>query len=207
MSYNPITDFLALLRTTAGGVRNERMPGLDFVVSALSRAGLITLYVGQTEPTANQATTAWFVPASPSWVAEGVLFLWNSTAGAYQVATPALWTALFSVVVSGYSFQSAPDAANNILVGTSVLAIQRAAPAATSIILPNLGAQWAQAPTQKLQIVDFSTGVVAHNITIATADGSTVMQGANLHIFSTADQLAGVSLQPVPALNAWIVTP
>lgn len=205
MSYNPITDFLALLRTTAGGVRSERMPGLDFVVSALARAGMITLYVGQTEPVANQATTAWFVPASPSWVAEGVLFLWNVDAGEYQVATPALWTAFFSFIISGYSFQSAPDAVNNVLVGTSLLAIERVAPAATSIILPSLGAQRLQ--TGALKIADYSTGVVNHTITVSTADGSTIMQRASLLLYSTADQLAGVELEPCPELNSWIIAP
>lgn len=205
MSYNPITDFLALLRTTAGGVRSERMPGLDFVVSALARAGMITLYVGQTEPVVNQAATAWFVPASPSWVAEGVLFLWNVDAGKYQVATPALWTAFFSFVVSGYSFQSAPDAVNNVLVGTSLLAIERVAPTATSIILPNLGAQRLQ--TGALKIADYSTDVVNHTITVSTADGSTIMQRANLLLYSAADQLAGVELEPCPELNSWIIAP
>lgn len=92
MSYNPVTDFLALLRSTSGGVRTERMPGLDYVISALARAGLITVSVGQTAPIANQATTVWFQPAVPSWNAEGVVWLWNSTLAIYQVATPTLWS-------------------------------------------------------------------------------------------------------------------
>ena len=210
MAYNPITDFPALLRVTGGGERFERMPGLDFVVLALARMGMITLSVSQTAPTVNKATTAWFLPASPSWTAEGVLFLWNATTEAYEVATPALWTALFSLVESGYSFQSAPDANNNILVGTTVLAVQRdngGIAAATSLTLPNLGTQWAQAPTGKIQIVDFSTNILSHDITISTPDGSTIMGLASLQVYSTPDQRAGVSLQPVPELNAWIVTP
>ena len=71
MSYNPTTDFIGLLRLVGSGVRSERMPGLDWVVSALSRMGFITLSVSQTAPTNNQATTAWFQPAIPSWTAEG----------------------------------------------------------------------------------------------------------------------------------------
>lgn len=210
MSYNPITDFLGLLRITGGGVRSERMPGLDFVVAALARAGLITLYVGQTAPTANQASTAWFVPASPSWTAEGALFLWNAINNDYEPATPALWTALLSLVLSGYSFQSVAAPANNISVGTTVLAVQRGngnAPTATSLVLPSLGAQWAKNPTGKLQIVDFSTDIVQHTITVSTADGSTIMQRPNFLLYSTPDQLAGVMLQPVPELNSWIIAP
>lgn len=210
MSYNPVTDFLGLLRTTANGVRSERMPGLDFVVTALARAGMITLYVGQTAPVANQSTTAWFQPASPSWNAEGQLWLWNSVAGAYQAATPALWTALFSIVLSGYAFQSGNAALIQTTVGTSILAIQRDnlnAPMATSVVLPNLAAQWAKNPTRRLQIVDFSTNVVQHTITLSTGDGSTIMQRNNMLLYSTADQLAGVSVSPVPDLNSWIIAP
>lgn len=94
MSYAPSTDFLGLLRNTPGGERSERMPGLDYVVVALARAGLINLSVGQVAPVANQATTAWFKPATQSWAAEGVLYLWNAGLAIYQPATPSLWKAL-----------------------------------------------------------------------------------------------------------------
>ena len=96
MAYDPGTDFLGLLRQESG-VELERMPGLDYVVAALSRTGLINLYVGQTAPVSNQTTTAWFKPAVPSWTAEGQLFLWDASVGDYVLATPALWTALFTV--------------------------------------------------------------------------------------------------------------
>ncbi len=94
MSYNPATDFIGLLRLIGSTVRSERMPGLDYVVAAFSRMGFINLSVGQTAPTNNQATTVWFQPAIPSWVAEGVLRLWDPVAGAYAVATPFLWGVL-----------------------------------------------------------------------------------------------------------------
>jgi microcystin-dependent protein len=96
MAYDFTTDFLALLRSTGGGVRTERMPGLDYVISALGRSALFAVSVGQVAPTVNQATTVWFKPAIPSWSAEGVIFLWNPTVPAYQVATPALWSLLLS---------------------------------------------------------------------------------------------------------------
>jgi len=96
MSYAPNTDFMALVRNTAGGERVLSMPGLDFTVAALARAGFINLSVGQTAPIADQATTAWFKPAVPSWAAEGVLYLWNVGLATYQPATPSLWKALIA---------------------------------------------------------------------------------------------------------------
>jgi hypothetical protein len=205
MSYAPTIDFLALLRTTAAGVTNARVPGLDYVVAALVRAGMFQLSVSQTAPIVNQSTTAWLKPALPSWTAEGVLFLWNVRTLKYEIATPALWTALLGAIASGYSFQLATAAANTILAGTSLLAVQRAGPVTTSLVLPNLAAQWIS--TRRLQIVDFSTAVTGHTITLTTADGATIMQKTSWGLFSSADQLAGVMLQPTPDLNSWIIAP
>lgn len=88
MAYNPATDFLALWRESGGAVSGEQMPGLDFVVAALDRAGLLNVVVSATEPGSNQSTTAWFFPAVPSTSAEGALYLWDGAA--YVAATPAL---------------------------------------------------------------------------------------------------------------------
>lgn len=203
MSYNPTTDFLALLRQASGGVAFVDMPGLDFTVAALARAGLINLSIGQTPPLVNQPTTAWFKPALPSWTAEGQLFLWNAATTSYAPATPALWAAALSP--TGYAFQSVAGGTGIVQAGTSLLAIQRAAPANTTITLPGLGAQLASG--RKLQIVDFSGGVVNHVITLATPDGATIMRAATWQLLSTADQLAGVMLQPSPELNSWIIAP
>lgn len=203
MSYNPTTDFLALLRQAAGGVAFAEVPGLDFTVAALARAGLINLSVGQTPPLVNQSTTAWFKPALPSWTAEGVLFLWNAATASYAPATPALWVTMLSP--TGYAFQSLTGSNGIVQAGTSLLAVQRTAPSATTIALPSLGAQ--QASGRKLQVVDFSTGVVNHVITLITPDGATIMRAATWQLLSTADQLAGVMLQPSPDLNAWIIAP
>jgi hypothetical protein len=94
MSYDPTTDFLGLLRRMPTGIELARAPLLDLVVDALARAGLFKLSIGQTAPTANQATTAWLQPAQPSWTAEGTLWLWDAGTSAYVVATPALFYAL-----------------------------------------------------------------------------------------------------------------
>lgn len=204
--YEPTTDFVALLRLTSGvSVRSERMPGLDFVISAMARMGFITLRVAQTEPTVNKATTVWLQPAIPSWSAEGAVFLWNSGTLQFEPATPTLWQMLLATAVGGYVFQSAPDASNIIAPATSLLAVQRAAPAATALTLPALATYFLTG--KKLQIVDFSTAVVAHTITLATPDGATIMQNVGWQLYSTADQLAGITLTPSPDLNAWVIAP
>lgn len=204
MSYSATTDFLGLLRQSGNSVSMERMPGLDYIVSAMARAGLFTLSVGQTAPTSNQATTVWLKPSLPSWVAEGAVFLWNASTGAYEPATPALWS--FLLAPSGYLFQSAASATNAIGVGTTVLAVQRSNPVATALVLPNLGAQWLTG--RKLQIVDFPVSLLTlHIISITTPDGATIMGRPSWGLLSTPDQLAGIMLQPAPELNAWITAP
>lgn len=205
MAYNPATDFLALLRLTAGGVRSERMPGLDWFVSALQRIGFISLSVAQSAPTVNQASTVWLQPALPDWNAEGVVWLWNASlpVPAYQAATPALWVAFLSGIQSGYSFQSVAVANASILPGTTLCAVQRIAPVTTALVLPVLGAQWARGVP--LRIADFSTALVAHTIALTTPDGATIMGAANWALLSTADSRASAELYASPDLNAWVL--
>lgn len=106
MVYNPATDFLALWRNIAGQVSKEQMPGLDYVVRALARAGLFSLSVSATAPVANQATTAWLQTAVPSYSAEGALFLWDKITTAYLPASAGLLLQLLEAVAgeSGVSW-------------------------------------------------------------------------------------------------------
>lgn len=204
MSYDPANDFLGLLRLTAGGVRSERMPGLDWLVSALNRMGLFAVTVSQTAPVVNQSTTVWIKPSVPSWLAEGTVYLWNSVALAYQVATPSLWQA-FLAGPTGYVFQSLPAANNVIAAGVSLAAVQRAAPVNTAVTLPTIAAQFL---TQRaLKIIDFSTAVVGHTITLTPVGGATIMGQAAWLLNSTAVQLSGVTLTPSPDLNTWVIAP
>ena len=96
MSYTPTTDFVALARAVTGGVQKAEMPGLDFIISALQRCGLIYCTISLTEPVANQSKTMWFVPATPSYSAEGTLKLWNGSA--YVAATPELFNDYLAAV-------------------------------------------------------------------------------------------------------------
>lgn len=139
MSYSPTIDFLALLRKTSGGVRTERMPGLDYIVSALARAGLISVWVGQSEPTSDQTTTAWFVPYAQSWAAEGELFLWNADTSEYEPASPELWAALFASVapVASEVVQdvTAPGPAA-IQTAATVVRVNQVVSAPISLVMP-----------------------------------------------------------------------
>lgn len=93
MVYTPGTDFVALWRNQTGGAAKAEMPSLDFMITALSRAGLLSVTFSDTQPTSNQATTMWFRPAIPTYTGEGVLYLWNAATAAYVIATPTLFAA------------------------------------------------------------------------------------------------------------------
>jgi hypothetical protein len=91
VTYDPSTDFLGLWRQIANGVEKLEMPGLDWWVLAMGRAGLINVVFSEVAPTVNQSTTAWFKPAVPSYAAEGGLYLWDARLGQYVPATPELF--------------------------------------------------------------------------------------------------------------------
>lgn len=203
MSYAPTTDFLALLRRTESGIALSRMPGLDFVAAAMARAGLFRLWVGQSAPLTNQASTVWLRPATPSWTAEGVVFLYDSNTKNFAPATPALWTSLLLSTQSSYVFQSVGLAAAVIDNSTTLIAVRRDAPSRTDLMLPAI----VDRSGQPLRIVDWSLAVTEHAVVLATPDGALIMRRANWTIYSTADQLGGVTLYPSPDLNGWVIAP
>ena len=104
MSYNPATDFLGLFRQTGGGVRSADMPGLDWLIAGMARAGIFLLVAHPTTPPAsNQSKTVWLKTNATSYGAEGTVWLWNGSA--YAVATPALWQALFAASAWGRGYE------------------------------------------------------------------------------------------------------
>lgn len=191
MAYSPVTDFLALLRTTPGGVRTERMPGLDWLAAAMSRAGMFTLVIGQVAPTANQTVTAWFKPALQSSVSEGALFLWNSAANEYELATIVLWRALLSAGGSGAAVvQEVTTAAANVQINATVVRVQNVG-AAVLLTMP-LAALMAG----PVLISDWLNGATAHNITITLSGGDVFPGGGNN--WTITDDAGSVFLRPVP---------
>jgi hypothetical protein len=93
MPYAAGTDFVGLFRAVTGGAKKAEMPSLDFMVAAMQRSGILVVSIGGTQPVANQAKTAWFRPATPSYSGEGVLYFWDATSSAYLPATPKLFLA------------------------------------------------------------------------------------------------------------------
>jgi len=199
--YNPITDFLALLRNVNNQATVSQVPGLDFVISAMARAGMFNLYVGQTAPIVNQATTVWLKPSVPSWVAEGVVYLWNAADAQYEVATPALWDAVLLASVSG-QFQLVTGNTATVDADTTLIAIERSNPAATTLTLPPVADK-----SKPLQVVDWSSNVVAHQITLVPDGTEKIMRLSTFRLFSTPDQLAGVTLYPSTDLAGWVIAP
>jgi hypothetical protein len=206
MAYNPLTDFLALIRSTSGGARSEQVPGLDYIIAALARANFFALAVSQTAPVANQAATVWLKPSSPSWVAEASVYLWNTATNEYEPATSALWYAVLSQSTASV-FQAVTGAAATIQTNTGLLAITRANPLTTALSLPPLALR----AGREVKIVDFSTAIaVEHDITLTPAAsdvGATIMQQNSWKLISTAVQLAGIRLYPSTDLNAWVIAP
>jgi hypothetical protein len=192
MSFTANTDFLALLRLTSGGIRTERMPGLDYVVQALARMGIINLSVSAVAPAANQATTVWLQPFVPSWVAEGTVFLWNVAAGQYQVATPALWSAFFLASGSaGFVVQNITAAGPTLVqVNASIVLVQNvgASVALTMPLAATMGGP--------VLISDWANHAGANNITIGLTGTDTFPLAAATQ--TIAADGASVFLRPVP---------
>jgi hypothetical protein len=189
MSYAPQTDFIALLRLTSGGVRAERMPGLDYIVSAMARAGLFTLSVGQSAPTANQKTTVWFRPAVPSWSAEGAVFLYDTSVASYVPATPALWSALlFDVTVT--QTITAPGPAN-VLTNADVVLVNQTVSAPIALTMP-----LSSDKSGGVLISDWKGDAGANNIRV-TLSGADVFPGG-LTVWTIAADTASIFLRPVP---------
>lgn len=202
MVYSPTQDFLALLRQTSGGQRLERMPGLDYVAVALARMGLFDVWVNQSvPPPSGQATTLWVKPATSSFAVESTLWLYDADGAEWVPATVDRWRAFLAPATGSDVFQNVAGATATIAASTTLCAIQRTAPATTQLTLPNPNFR-----TRELRIVDFSTGVTGHDIKLLPPVG-TIMAQPDWDLFSTADQLAGVTLYPSPDLNAWVIAP
>lgn len=190
MSYAPTTDFLAMLRETSGGVRMERMPGLDYVVVALARAGMITLSVSATAPLASQITTAWFAPAIPSTSAEGTLFLWNAGTLEYEPATPALWAAIFTATSVPVIQDVAVAGPVNVQTNADVVRVQNVG-ALVTLVMP-LSANMAG----PVLISDWANHAGANNILVNLSGTDVFPNGAATR--RIAGDGGSIFLRPVP---------
>ncbi len=89
----------------------------------------------------------------------------------------------------------------SIATGTAAAAIQKASPTATALTLPSVANQ----NGVPLTIVDWSTGVTAHTITLTPAFGETIMRASNYLVYSNSAQLGSLTLYPSTTLNGWYV--
>jgi hypothetical protein len=192
MSYDPLTDFLGLLRRTSGGMRATEIPGLDYIVAALARANLFALSVGSTAPTTNQDTTVWLLPASQSWAAEGTVFLWNSAIGAYEPATPALWSALFASAAGGAIQEITAPGPASVQVSAGIVLVNQAISAPITLIMPE--AVFKNGP---VLISDWKADSGAGNTITVQRSGADVFPGG-----ATSWQIAGngasLNFRPLP---------
>jgi hypothetical protein len=175
MAYNPLTDYVGLYRLAGGSVSKMEMPGLDFAVSALARAGLITLAVSATAPVVSQSTTAWLQAAVPSYSAEGVMRLWDPVTTAYVAATPALFFKMLETAagqngVSWWTAAGGPPA--NVVGNNGDFAIRTDEPG--GIYGPKALGAWPAAPVPGTTDVISSTQL---DLTFGTNPGLMLYRG------------------------------
>lgn len=194
MSYDPVTDFLGLVRRVSNGARIAEVPGLDYVLAAFARAGMFLLSVGQTAPTTNQTTTVWLKPALQSWTAEGTVFLWNAASGTFEPATPALWAALFTA--SGSVVQDVEVAGPvNVLPNASIVRIMNVG-APVTLIMP-----LSTEKTGDVLISDWANLAGTNNVTIQRSGADVFPNGATSWVLA-AD---GASLRFAPVPGGYVV--
>jgi hypothetical protein len=178
MVYDPTKDFLALWRNIAGVVSKTEMPGLDYVVAALARAGVVNLAVSATAPVVSQSTTAWLKAAVPSYSAEGQLFLWDKVTTVYLAATPALFLQLLeaSAGENGASWWTSVGGAPLNTVGNNGdFAIRTDEPG--GIYGPKAAGAWPATPIPGTTDV---IGSAQLDLTFGTTPGQIIYRGATV---------------------------
>ncbi len=173
--FNPVTDFLGLWRSTGPNVVKLEIPGLDYVIEALARAGIVTVTVSATAPVANQSTTAWLKAAVPSYSAEGVFYLWDKISTQYLPATSALFLQLLEASagengVSWWTTTGGPPL--NTVGNNGDYAIRTDAPG--GVYGPKAAGAWPAAPLPGT--VDAVTSTTLDN-TFGTTEGQLIYRG------------------------------
>ncbi len=90
-----------------------------------------------------------------------------------------------------------------VAAGTAAIAIERAAPATTALALPKVADQ----DGLPLRIIDWSTSVTDHAITMTPDGTEKIMRAATFTINSNAAQLTSITLYPSTVLNGWYTAP
>lgn len=124
-----------------------------------------------------------------------VFAIWNKFTKQWNTISPASF--------SSGSFQSITGSSGTVAGGTTLVAIQRASPTATAISLPQVASQAGNA----VHLVDWSSSVSQHAITLTPFGSETIMRQSSWSVFSTASQLGSLTLYPSLDLNGWVIAP
>lgn len=87
--------------------------------------------------------------------------------------------------------------------GDATIAIQKVAPAATAGTLPSVVGR----NGKPISIIDWSSGIVDHTITLTPDGAETIMQQPTWTLVSNAANLASITLWPSETLNGWYTKP
>lgn len=102
--------------------------------------------------------------------------------------------------LAGYQFFTTALSSDTVPLGATLAAIQRSAPATTALAIPSVVNQ--RGP---LHIVDWSTSVTNHVITLTPNGAETIMRQSSWQILSSASQLGSLRLYPSPDLSGWVI--
>jgi hypothetical protein len=89
-------------------------------------------------------------------------------------------------------------------VNDAIVTIERVAPTATSLALPNTAFRGGR----ELLIADLSTGITdptGHTITLTPDGAEKIMNASSWPLFSNSVSLASIRLTPVPSKSTWII--
>lgn len=86
---------------------------------------------------------------------------------------------------------------------TGTLAVIRNNPVATTLLLPDVTLQ----QSIPLRIIDWSTNVIDHTITLTAFGAQSIMRQPTWPIASNAVQLGSLTLYPSVNLNGWYLAP
>lgn len=168
---------------------------------------VISPFAGQQYLISNSSSTRVLNITDADGVAVGTLGsletgLFSSSMSVWRmISSSALGTAYLSMllreprlVTTGSDSVGATDMA---------LAVSRAAPSTTAISLPAVASR-NKVPAR---IIDWSTAVTDHTITLTPNGAETIMGQATWPLFSNSASLASITLYPSTVLSGWYVAP
>jgi hypothetical protein len=105
---------------------------------------------------------------------------------------------------SADTLQIVTASSDTIAATTTLLAVERTAPATTALALPSVfdvDDGWG------LHIIDWSTSVTDHTMTLTPIGTETIMKATTWSIYSNASQLGSLTLRANQSLNGWYIAP